>query len=107
MLKNILKYNDKLLIYIETHFNKINNIAMNPKIQVKEMNNGDVVYYSIVEKESEKGLSFNKRLFFLMENQFFGYLSSSKDDFAFTHQYFIDNAKVYIELRNLTKIKNN
>lgn len=39
------------------------------------------LYYSVVEKESESGISFNNRLFFLKDEDSFGYVSKADLNF--------------------------
>ena len=45
-------------------------------MQTKVTKKGETIYFSLSEKESDKKLKFNERLFFYLENQFFGYVST-------------------------------
>ena len=54
------------------------------ELQKRELVTGETIYFSLVEKQSERGFSLNKRIFLMLENQFICYLSSPKTDFPLT-----------------------
>lgn len=48
---------------------------MSDSIAVKVSNNGDRMYYSLVEKNSESGIRYNERLLVLVEEKYLGYVT--------------------------------
>ena len=45
------------------------------RISVKTSENGERMYYSLVEKDSETGFRFNDRILVMVEEKFLGYIT--------------------------------
>lgn len=68
----------------------------------KTSKKGETIYYSLVEKQSERGLSYNQRLFILLEGHYFGY---TKDyDKRNLGAFDVNKLKVQVPLQDLRKI---
>lgn len=74
--------------------------ALTEILQVRT-NPDKTIFMSITEKESDLGISFNKRLFLLIKNDRFGYISNFKESDN-PEDVDISKCKVLVENKRIT-----
>lgn len=65
---------------------------------------GDLVLFSEVEKESEKGLFMNRRLLLMVKNKFICYLSSPEAPIPFTLHQLEKSTKTIVPLSSISRL---
>lgn len=68
------------------------------------LDNDNTVYFSVVEKESERKFSMNKRLLLMLDNYYLCYFSQPNIDFPLTNEYVEKNAKLKVPLQQINKV---
>ena len=70
----------------------------------RQLDSSDTVFFSIVTKDSERGLTSNKRILFMVQNRFICYHSSPTLDFPLSLEYIKGKAKLVVPMNHIYKL---
>ena len=70
----------------------------------REVDSGEAVFFSVTEKDSERGLTSNSRLFLMLQNKFVCYFSSPSQQFPLTLEHIHSEAKMVVPLNQIYKL---